>query len=192
MLLSAPLVPAGLLMPLHALAQGTPEATPEGEPLPPEVIFERLLASEITTPLFPSDTPPLTIVEWVDSSDTDLDGLIGGLLVRAGEGEAAPLIGTYIVHPTLDRARERLVPEGADEGELATSILWYDGVWASASSIQVEAPSDDNYSYALLAVRSGTVIVSAIGEGAESPANDLRAMANLAGMLDHLHGVTSG
>lgn len=191
MLLSAPLVPAGLMMPLQALAQGTPEATPGEEPLPPEVIFERLLATEITTPLFPSDTTNLRVVEWVDSSNTDLDGAIGGVLVQQGEGEDAPLIGVYIVFPTVDLARERIRPEGEGEDESPLSILGYEGMWVSDASTEREAPGDDAFSFSLLAVRSGTVIVSAIGERAGTPRNDLRALANLVGMLDHLNGVTT-
>jgi hypothetical protein len=192
MLLSAPLVPAGLMMPLHAFAQGTPEATPEGEPLPPEVIFERLLASEITTPLFPSDMTNLTAEEWVDSDDTDLEGAVGGVLVQDGEGEDAPMIGAYIVLPTSDLARERIRPEGEGANQPPLSILWYEGMWVSDVRTAREAPNDDAFSFSLLAVRAGTVLVSGVGEGAGSPANDLRAMANLAGMLDHLNSVTAG
>ncbi len=183
-LLSAPLIPAGLTMPLQALGQGTPDATPEGEPLPPEAIFEQLLASEIATPLFPSDITGLTVKEWVDTNDTDLEGAIGGVMVQAGVGGDARPVGAYIVHPTFEAAGKQIAPEGSPEA----SVLWYDAAWYSMDGTQASDPEE---SFAVIAVQSGTVIVSAFAEGAGTPGNDLRALANLAGLLDHLNGITS-
>lgn len=171
-------------------AQSTPVASPGSEPLPPEEVFQALLASEVTTPLFPADVGALGIVEWVDTSDTDLDGTIGGLLVRdttKGDDDDTALVGAYIVHPTAAMAVERLTgPEAQDEGTNPVEILGRQGVWQQ---------SGDGSS--LLAVVQGTVIVSAIGipaggRGPDQPApaatgeTDNRALANLAGLLDHL------
>ncbi len=183
-LLSAPLISAGLTMPLHAFAQGTPVATTEGEPLPPEVIFERLLESEITSPLFPSDATGLTVEEWVDPGDTDLEGAVGGVMVRAGTGDDAQPIGAYVVHPTFDSAERRFASNGSPETTLWSYELW----WYSMEDMSTTEEDD---SFAVIATRSGLVIVSAFAQGAGTPGNELRTLANLAGMLDHLHGVTS-
>lgn len=170
-------------MPIQAFAQEMPGATPEGEPLPPEVIFERLLASEITSPLFPSDTTGLTAVEWVDPSDTDLDGAVGGVMVRAGASEDAQPVGAYIVHPTFDSAEQLIAPDGSPK----TTLWSYDVGWTSMEDMDT---TEENDSFAVIAARSGLVIASAFAQGAGTPGNQLRALANLAGLLDHLHGVT--
>jgi hypothetical protein len=175
-----------------AAAQSTPVASPNSEPLPPEEVFQALLASEVTTPLFPADAGSLGIVEWVDSSDTDLDGTIGGLLVQDMEkgNDDAALIGACIVHPTSAMAVARLTnPEVIDSGTRPIDILGRQGMWQQ---------SGDGSS--LLAVVQGTVIVSAIGIPAEGRGpdqpnqtatgeTDNRALANLAGLLDHLRMV---
>lgn len=187
---------AGVLarwQPAAVAAQSTPVASPVGGEQPaPETLYAQLLGSTITTPLFPSDYGPLAIVEWVDSSDTDLDGAIGGLLVQdTAKGDADDaLIAVCIVHPTTESAISRL-NETTDDGTRQVEILGRQGVWVQ----------DGDYS--LLGVVEGTMIVSAIGSSGEvavpdGPAvsangeTDFRAMANLAGMLDHIRTVLTG
>jgi hypothetical protein len=175
-----------------AASQATPAATPEGASSPPEALYQWLLSSTITSPLFPSDYGPLAIVEWVDDSDTDLDGVIGGLLVQdttKGDADDA-VIAACIVHPTAESAIARLTATTDDETR-PVEILGRQGVWVQAGD------------YSLLGVVEGSVIISAIGSSGEERApdgpavstngeTDFRALANLAGMLDHMRMVLMG
>jgi hypothetical protein len=159
-------------------------SSPEAEPLPPEVLFERLRDTPVTTPLFPSDLAGIVIVPWDDTGDDDLDGVIGGLLVHAGPGEDAPLIGVYIIHPTFVMAEERLSPDAfGDVTEF--DVLGRTGVW------QRETGDEFSEASTLLGVVEGVTIVSALAEGDDAGANDLRALSILSGLLDHLRLVTS-
>jgi hypothetical protein len=173
-------------------AQATPDATPAPEALPPEVIFDRLLESTITSPLFPSDTPGLTVIEWDDASDDDLDGVVGGLLVQSGSGDDDPLVGVYIVHPAIAMARERIDIQTREPGGTTQrqDLFGYQGVWQHElpnPTAHIEEPGDR---FSLLGVAVGPVIVSAVGEGGDLASNNVRALANLSGMLDHLRSTT--
>lgn len=160
--------------------QATPAAESEGEPLPPAVILETLRASTITSPFIPTDTPSLSIEAWEDSGDTDLEGAIGGLLVQASP-EDAGLIGVYIVHPTIDQAEVRLVPDENDADPI--ELLGFPVVWHQLpASVTVE----DDEAFAIIATQVGAVLISAIGQGGDPATNALRAMANLTGLVDHL------
>jgi hypothetical protein len=174
------------ISPLLAIGQGHAlQATPEsGEPLPPEVLFERLRDTPVTTPLFPSDLDGIVIEPWEDSADDDLDGVVGGLLVQAGTDVDATLLGVYIVHPTFAMAEERIRRDsGGDVNQI--DLLGRPGVWEQASDDEMSNPS------LLLGVVDGVTIVSALAEGEDAGANDLRALSILTGMLDHLRMVST-
>ncbi len=67
------------------------------------------------------------------------------------------------------------------------SILGYSGVISRDPGDPGPTDADVTaHASSLIAIVVGPVIVSAIGEGGERDANDVRALANLAGMLDHL------
>ncbi len=185
---------AGLLDPRHSLAhQATPEATPVSGQLDPQALLEALMTPPVSTTLFPSDTPAITVTEWIDESDSDLDGAIGGVLLQASEDANGNFIGpgVYIVHPGPDAARAAFGAQLADSREDETlSILGYAG--AISRDPGDSGPTDAGitaHASSLIAIVVGSVIVSAIGEGGEREANDVRALANLAGMLDHLRMV---
>jgi len=173
------------LTPALAQSDATPEATPEVDA---EQIFQLLRASQITSPLFPSDSGALVLVDWVDDSDKDLIGTVGALLVQdtsKGDSEAG-LLGAYIVHPTAASAEESIAQSAGDETTTESFTLFGD----NASAQQ------DPSGYALIAIANGPVIVSAVGMpqsplGPDETAvdfreSDARAIGNLAGMLDHL------
>jgi len=185
---------AGLLNPRHSLAyQATPEATPvTGQP-DPEALLEALITSPVSTTLFPSDTPAITVMKWIDESDSDLDGAIGGVLLQTSEDANGNFMGpgVYIVHPGPDAARAAFGAQLADNwDDEKLSILGYAG--AISRDPGDSGPTDADFTAhasSLIAIVVGSVIVSAIGEGGEREANDFRALANLAGMLDHLRSV---
>lgn len=175
---------AALTPGLLAARQATPATASEGEPLPPEVLFETLREGTIASPLFPSDTPALSIEVWDDAGDRDLDGAIGGLLVQAGPGDDG-LIGVYIVHPTIEQAAARLVPDENDGDPL--DLFGFPVVW---HQLPADVVVEDTEAFALIATQVGSVLISAMGQGAAPSTNALRALANLSGMVDHLLQIT--
>lgn len=185
---------AALPKPRHSLgSQATPGATPVAGQPDPRALLEALLTTPVTTTLFPADTPPLTVTEWIDESDSDLDGAIGGVLLQTGEDANGNFQGpgVYIVHPGPDAARTAFdahLPASRDDGK--QSILGYVGAITRDPGDSGPTGTDVRFpASSLIAMVVGPVIVSAIGEGGGRDANDLRALANLAGMLDHLRSV---
>jgi len=185
---------AGLLEPRHSLAyQATPEATPVTDQPDPEAWLEALITSPVSTKLFPSDTLAITVTEWIDESDSDLDGAIGGVLLQTSEDANGNFMGpgVYIVHPGPDAARAAFGAQLADNrDDEKLSLLGYAGAISRDPGDSGPTDADSrNRASSLIAIVVGSVIVSAIGEGGECEANDFRALANLAGMLDHLRSV---
>lgn len=180
----------------HSPGQPTPDATPvTGQP-DPATLLAKLLATQVTSPLFPSDTPGITVVEWIDESDSDLDLAIGGAILQTGEDDNGNFMGpgVYIVHERAETARSVFDAQLADDDSVFTeSSLGYSGVVSripgAATPPGADVAPNDSPSSSLIAIIAGLVIVSAIGEGGDQPANDFRALANLAGMLDHLRAV---
>ncbi len=174
-------------------SQTTPEATPVAGQPDPLKLLEALITSPVTTTLFPSDTPAVTVTEWVDSSDSDLDGAAGGVILQTGEDDNGNFLGpgVYIVRPSPDAARTAFDAQLADNRDSgAQSILGYTGVIAHDPGDPGQTDADfAARASSLIAIVVGPVIVSAIGEGGEGDANDVRALAHLAGMLDHLRTV---
>lgn len=166
-----------LLEPVRALASATPVADEGG--LSPEILNERLREVPVSSPLFPSDTGPLTVVDWADTSDDDLVGTVGAMTIQdsAISGDAG-LIGAFIVHPSAESAQARMRVIAPDQ------VMLFDS----------PAVAQHEGSYSLVAIAKGPVIISAIGmtltpalDGtSENDAPDARALGNLAGMLDHL------
>lgn len=176
--------------------RATPEATSVTVQSDPAALLDALLAAPVTTPLFPSDTAEITVVEWIDDSDSDLDQAVGGAILQTGEDDNGNFMGpgVYIVHESPDAARAVFDAQLADNDSVFTeSILGYSGV-VSRSPGEAKPPAadiapEDSTGSSLIAIVAGMVIVSAIGEGGDQAANDVRALANLAGMLDHLRTV---
>lgn len=164
------------LEPVGALASATP-AVGEGG-MSPEILNERLREIPVSSPLFPSDSGTLTIVDWADTSDDDLVGTVGAMTLQgSGKGEAGT-IGAFIVHPSAESAQARMREMAPDQ----VLLFGNPGV----------TEQEDGYS--LVAVVKGPVIISAIGMTLAPPPDgtgafdetDARALGNLAGMLDHL------
>jgi hypothetical protein len=174
-------------LPGAALAQ-TP-ATPES--LSPEEVFAALLAAPFDSPLLPADSGDIVVTEWIDDSDDDLAGAIGGLTFgQAGQGfEAA--IGAMIVYPEIQMASDRvnLAAYSPMEGDTARAveILGYTGI-----SLLSPARTDDHVDegFATVAIAAGSVIIS--GGAGELPDAELelRALANCIALLDHFRRVT--
>jgi len=170
------------------------EATPATEALPVEEVLRLLRETTPASPLFPSDTGTLEVVDWVDDSDTDLAGTVGAVLVQdtsRGEGDEA-FIGAYIVHPKVTQAEERLRDQTSDGGEDSAVTLF--------GHTAANGQFPDGFS--LIAVVQGFVIVSAIGMpveplGPDEPGSTRfaetgpRALGHLAGLLDHLRLLTA-
>ncbi|MGC4192081.1 MAG: hypothetical protein QM589_13090 [Thermomicrobiales bacterium] len=173
-------------------ASAQEDATPAGEEaLSVDEVVWRLRTRPILSPLFPSDTGELAVLDWVDDGDEDLDGTAGAFLIQdtaKGDDDNA-LIGAYIVHPTVRSAEERMQQQATDgRDEHPMTLLGRSGA---------SAQYPDGYS--LVAVVDGFVIVSATGgtlaTGPDAPdvtdfrEADARALTHLAGLLDHLRTV---
>jgi hypothetical protein len=162
----------------------------------PETRLEALLTTPVTTPLVPRDTPEVEPVPWEDSSDTDLDGAVGGVLFQTGQDvNDNPLVmATAIVMPDSDGAVSRLDGVGPEEMQDLYGLPFF---------------AQDFGGYAVAVVRVGYLVLAG---GAEGPDDDittgggsaevasptaasgsgryhLRALANLAATLDHLEDV---
>lgn len=165
-----------LLEPVRAMASATPVADEGG--LSPEILNERLREVPISSPLFPSDTGSLSIVDWADTSDSDLVGTVGAMTIQDSTKGDAGMIGAFIVHPSAESANARM-------SEIAPDQVMFFG--SPAVTVQ-----EDGYS--LIAVVKGPVIISAIGLTSTPPLDgtgaydetNARALGNLAGLLDHL------
>ena len=172
---------AGATLPLLEPAQALTSATPvaDEDELSPEILNERLREVPVSSPLFPSDTGPLTVVDWSDTSDSDLVGTIGAMTIQdSGKSGDEGTIGAFIVHPSAESAEARMREIAPDQVML----------FGSPAVAQHEG------GYSLVAIVKGPVIISAIGmtvtpalDGtSENDEPDARALGNLAGMLDHL------
>ncbi|MGB3330850.1 MAG: hypothetical protein WBA46_17940 [Thermomicrobiales bacterium] len=165
-------------------------ATPEpGEPLSVDEVVRRLRGRPITSPLFPADQGPFTITDWIDPSDDDLTGTVGAFTVHAAaaaEDDTEGFVGAYMIHPTVRAAEARMVHQTAPDPAGQASTLF--------GKPFVSGRFSDGAS--LVGVVEGFVIVSAIGfrstpddltpESSDHQEQDARALANLAGLLDHL------
>lgn len=166
-----------LLEPVWALASATPVADEGG--LSPAILNERLREVPVSSPLFPSDTGPLTVVDWSDTSDSDLVGTIGAMTIQdSTKSDDEGTIGAFIVHPSAESALASMKEIAPDQ------VVIFDS----------PAVTSHEGGYSLVAIVKGPVIISAIGmtttpalDGtSENDAPDARALGNLAGMLDHL------
>lgn len=175
----------------HSRNQQATPSTPDAET--PEAIVLRLRETPITSPLFPRDAGDLAILDWVDDSDTDLANTVGAFLVQgpAAGDDGSPTLGAYMVHPTAESALAQFTQQPTDgDDELPLTLFGYTGGWGNYPD-----------GTSLVAVAQGFVIVSAMGMGPQRGPDepgatdfreaDARALANLAGMLDHLRMVVS-
>jgi hypothetical protein len=162
----------------------------------PDTLLEALLATPVTTPLVPRDTPEVEPVPWEDESDSDLAGAVGGVLFQTGfDANDNPLVmATAIVVADGDAAAARFAEVGPDE------ILELYGLPFFAQ---------DFGDYAVAVVRVGYLLLAGGAEGPQeraladsraasaTPAQPagasgryhLRALGNLAATLDHLEDV---
>src|SRR5665811_82754 len=76
----------------------------------PQSLLDALLATSVTTPLFPADTPPIEPVVWDDTSDSDLDGTVGAVVFNTGydENDNFLPVGNAIMFPNAASASARI------------------------------------------------------------------------------------
>lgn len=183
---------------LSAARAATPEAsTPVTSfvALSPESVFEMLLAAPFSSPLVPAGAGEIVVSEWIDSSDTDLEGAVGGLLFGGSmEGEEASL-GAIIVLNDEVAAAARVDPNAYDTDASATvsalSVGGAEGVSIVYEDGSGEGDSEDN-SYATSAIGSGFVVISGGADGIPYDELELRSVSNVVALFDHyLRVVTS-
>jgi hypothetical protein len=164
----------------------------------PETLLEALLTMPVTTPLLPSDTPPVEPVPWEDESDSDLAGAVGGVLFQTGfDTNDNPLVvATAIVHPDAESATAVLAEVGPrdmrellgmpffveDFGDYAVSVVRVGYLLLAGGA---EAPEDDPPVVYDTAATGATPA----SQSERAPRLDLRAMSYLTALLDHLDGV---
>ncbi len=172
---------------LPFVAFQSPAFAQQATPAPfiePELILAGLLETPVTSPLLPVDLGVPEARPWIDEGDTDLIDTVGGVLIHAGSGDDAPLLGLYLVHPTPNDAEARLNPDLLVDTPQPFPLLDLPGLFDRTVIPGIPG------SLSRIVVAEGPVIVSALGQGEDESANDLRALANLAGLLDHLRLVT--
>lgn len=180
----------------------TPEATPAANPpgsledtlltIEPDRLLSRLMTSPVTTPLFPSDTGTVEAIEWVDNSDTDLFGSVGGVLMQTGTDENDNFVGpgVYIILRDVDDATERR--ESVETSETDPSGLKPITIGGFPGATIVESNEGADGSAELSAVtllQIGYLLISALANGPADASTELRSVANAIGLLDHLRTV---
>ena len=176
---------------------GTPEAsTPESSfvALSPEDVFEILLAAPFSSPLLPADVGEIVVSEWIDGSDSDLDGAVGGLLFGgSGEGEEASL-GAMIVYRDEATAKGKVDPTAYESGASTSVNALSVGGTSGLAVVNIDDPGEvvsDDYSYATSAISSGFEVISGGAEGIADEELALRSIANVVAMFDHYRRVVT-
>lgn len=207
---AAGIATAALLLPARsALAQsspGTPVATPAATPvaspaasfdsledallaIEPDELLTRLVDSEVTTSLFPSDTGPIDVREWDDTSDSDLENAVGGVLMQTGTDQNENFIGpgVYIIMHNVDDAAERLERVRTDRSTVKPiTVAGFAGFVIIATNDVGEGEVASNV---VTLLQVGYLLISASAEGPADGSTESRSAANAIGMLDHLRTV---
>ena len=208
LLLSTPVGTAlgALALPARsALAQsspGTPVATPVATraasfgsledallAIEPDKLLSRLVDSEVTTSLFPSDTGTIDVREWDDASDSDLENAVGGVLMQTGTDQDENFMGpgVYIIMPNRDDAGELLETARVDRTSVEPiTIAGFPGFAIVDANNMGEGEMASNVVTLLLV---GYLLISALADGPAAESKKLRSMANAIGLLDHLRTV---
>lgn len=192
-----------------AAQEASPAASPVAETdlderigsIPPEELLAALLETPVDEDLFPSAYPDVATEPWEDESDTDLEGVVGGVLIVSGDD----LLGVYIIHPSEESATARyeegLIEDAAfagfDEvtGELnGPQRVTVDGLaaWQTAT---------DDGEPPLISLRVENVILSAtVSPDFETPSDELppatpvtgeETLALAVAIVDHLDRVSA-
>jgi len=124
---------AGFGVGLDATANGTPAASPGATPhatpgvtdalagVDPDALYAALLTGAVPADILPPTDAPPTVYPWQDTSDEDLDGTLGGVVIATEDpfgSDLTPAI-SYIVFPDEAGAVERfgsLAALGAEDG----------------------------------------------------------------------------
>jgi hypothetical protein len=179
------LAPFATAPPIRVLAQATPEASPVAI-ADPEEIFALLRDTPFSSSLLPEGYGDQEIAVWDDSSDTDLEGAIGGLLIGPVGNPEEAFVAAIIVHADAETARARVMAlEDSTDGEHVQSfaMLGIEGL-----SI---VDRDEEWGYATVAVAIGPVIVGGAADVSAFPDDYvLRGTAHLIAALDHVQRVT--
>jgi hypothetical protein len=212
LLLSVPVgaVLGAVALPIRSIlgqsSPGTPVATPAATPvafpaasfdsledsllaIEPDELLSRLVDSEVTTTLFPSDTGPVDALEWDDTSDSDLENAVGGVLMQTDTDREGNFIGpgVYIVLRNVDDATERLATTETRDADPSAikpvTIAGFPGFSIVASNDVGESEMELN---AVTLLQVGYVLISALADGPAGGSAELRSAANAVGMLDHL------
>lgn len=209
------LVPAGIAagafsLPVRSALAQTPEGTPTKPPgatpeetraasfdsledallaIEPDQLFSRLVDSEVTTPLFPSDTGPIDVREWDDASDSDLENAVGGVLMQTDTDQNENFIGpgVFIIMRNVDDAAELLETVQTDRSTVKpTTIAGFPGFAIGETNDVGEGEMASN---AVTLLQVGYVLISALADGPTDGSTELRSVANAIGLLDHLRTV---
>ncbi len=164
----------------------------------PEHVLDALLATPVTTPLLPADTPPVEPVAWDDPGDADLTDTVGAVVFTTGQDANGNElgIGNAIVHPDADAAASMVARVGPAETQRYLGMPWF------VQSIEDYAVSVVQIDYLLLVGGAETPSGENVGNGSEVSASpvpseapprlELRAVSHMTALLDHLDGVLSG
>ncbi len=191
---------------------GTPEASPVATPvatpssavtgmalledallaIAPDELLSRLVDSEVTTLLFPSDTGPIEALEWDDAGDSDLEDAVGGVLMQTDTDSERNFIGpgVYIILRSVDDAAALLANTETRDANRSTikpvMVAGFPGFSIVATNDVIDPDMAVN---AVTLVRVGYALISAFADGPADGSTELRSAGNAVGMLDHLRTV---
>jgi len=193
-----------LSLPARSALGQSPEGTPTGssresksleEVLPaiePDKLFSLLMTSTVTTTLFPSDTGTIDVLEWVDDSDTDLDGAVGGVLMQTGTDENDNFIGpgVYIVLRNVDDASERRqAMETPGPNRTAAKSITIGG-FPGVTTVEPNDVADQSMeSSAVTLLQVAYLVIAGAANGPADGSAEFRSVSNVVGLLDHLRTV---
>lgn len=151
----------------------------------PEDLLQALRSTPVTSPLFPSDTPPIEPVAWDDESDTDLAGTLGGVVFNTGYDENDNFlgVGAAIIHPDAESAVR------ANETTALGQDIESGGTLLGGPIFFLQ-----NVDYGLTLVQLGYLLIGGNTLTTDEATGDqptmlLRSLAHTAALLDHLDGV---
>lgn len=145
---------------------GTPEASPAWDN--PDELFTMLLEAPFASSLLPGDPAEVVITEWVDDSDSDLDGVVGGLLIGGPGEDEAGMYGVIIVHPDPESALRRI---GEVVAEVDAGTVVHEFGFGGSTGVTEVHPSSgigDDTGYAVSVITMGPLIISGGAEAEDA------------------------
>jgi len=158
----------------------------------PDRLLSKLMTSTVTTTLFPSDTGTVEVLEWVDNSDTDLFGSVGGVLMQTSTDQNNNFIGpgVYIILRNVDDATERReTMETSALNRSSTTSITIGGFPGVTTAEPNDVADQSMESSAVTLLQVAYLVIAGAANGPADGSTEFRSVSNAVGLLDHLRTV---